>query len=760
MINSKQKILILFGLLFMFNSCGVKKFIPEGEFLYRGGKIDLKSEEKLEDRKEIQHELEDVLYPEPNSKILGMYPGLYFHYKAEQENEGFINRFLNKKLGEKPAYLSQVNLDNTEDLIRNRLENNGMFYGNIANDVKIDSSSKTARVEYTVKVKEQYKLNSYIYEADSLDTLEIDEKIEESLAESLLEENKPFKLADLKEERDRIDDYLKHNGYYYFNKDFLLFQADTNRYDERRFDLFLKLKEGTPEKSKVPYVIDSVEVYASVYNDTVYGKQDTVRIDQVDIIQGSRNQFFKPKRLSPFVLLKPGQRYNPEISKYTSRRLSSIGTYRYVNIAYRENDTIADSLGQRHLTSEIRLSPLPKRSIQMEVQGVTKSNGFTGPALNVNYTNRNIFGGGEDLNIQTDFGYEKQFSKNRGGGATSLQFGLKSSLVFPRMLFPGNFKKSFYYSIPKTKISAGVDFLDRSQLYTLNSFSTSFGYVWEQNRFVTHTLNPIELDYVNLTHTSDRFKEILDENPFLRRSFEQQFIAGLGYSFTFNQLADPDKRGRFYFQGKFDTAGNVVDLMGRSRSDGTKEFLGLQYAQYLKADVDLSYHYSLGRSKKQSLVGHIFAGYGLPYGNSKSLPFVKQYFAGGPYSIRAFRIRGLGPGTYKPESRENSYFDQAGDIRLEANVEYRFPIISVLKGALFADAGNVWLQNENEALPGGKFTSDFIKELGIGTGFGLRVDVQGFVIRLDLSSALKRPAESWDFEYNKPMFNFGIGYPF
>src|SRR5699024_4797522 len=194
---------------------------------------------------------------------------LYFHYKAEQENEGFINRFLNKKLGEKPAYLSQVNLDNTEDLIRNRLENNGMFYGNIANDVKIDSSSKTARVEYTVKVKEQYKLNSYIYEADSLDTLEIDKKIEASLAESLLEENKPFKLADLKEERDRIDDYLKHNGYYYFNKDFLLFQADTNRYDERRFDLFLKLKEGTPEKSKVPYVIDSVEVYASVYNDTV-----------------------------------------------------------------------------------------------------------------------------------------------------------------------------------------------------------------------------------------------------------------------------------------------------------------------------------------------------------------------------------------------------------------------------------------------------------------------------------------------------------
>ena len=328
------------------------------------------------------------------------------------------------------------------------------------------------------------------------------------------------------------------------------------------------------------------------------------------------------------------------------------------------------------------------------------------------------------------------------------------------MIFPANFEERFRYAIPKTHISAGIDYLNRKKLYSLNSFSTSFGYVWDQNRFVNHNLSLINIDYVKLGHTSDRFNEALEENPFLKRSFEQQFIAGLMYYYTYNELNDEHKRGRLYFQTSLDIAGNGLSLFGRKQDDGTKTFLGLRYAQYVKADIDISYHFDLDRKGKQTLVGHLFAGMGLPYGNSKSLPFVKQYFSGGPYSLRAFRIRGIGPGTYKPDPDAYSYFDQAGDIRLEANVEYRFPIVSILKGALFADAGNIWLYKENEALPGGKFSKEFIKELGIGTGFGLRVDVQGFVIRLDLSSPIKQPAQNWKFDYKNPMFNFGIGYPF
>ncbi|MFD2433011.1 BamA/TamA family outer membrane protein [Mesonia maritima] len=179
-----------------------------------------------------------------------------------------------------------------------------------------------------------------------------------------------------------------------------------------------------------------------------------------------------------------------------------------------------------------------------------------------------------------------------------------------------------------------------------------------------------------------------------------------------------------------------------------------------KADVDFRYHYKLDDSG-QKLVGRLFGGVGLPYGNSDALPFVKQYFAGGAYSVRAFQIRSLGPGTYDPESNDNSsYFDQAGDIRLEGNLEYRFPIVQYVNGAVFADAGNVWLIQENEAIPGGKFSSNFINELGVGTGIGLRIDIQGFVIRFDLAAPLKRPAYNWEFEYDQPVFNFAIGYPF
>lgn len=752
-------IIFLLFVLLVLSSCAVKKYIPEGEFLYRGGKVKVKSSEDIPEKSRLTDELEGVLYPVPNSKFLGMYPKLHYYYAYHEKKENFWRKFMYNQMSERPAYFSDMSIDNTEELLTNRLENNGIFYSKIDHEVKIDSSSKTAKVDYKIKVQKPYQIKAFEFEADSTDPAELNQQILESLEESEIKVENDFNLSVFKRERDRIDQYLKDRGYYYFNHDFLLFEADTVEVPGKNLKLYLKVKEETPEKAKYPYVLDSLIVYPNVINDTVYGKQDTVNIKNVDFIQSAKNPFFKPKRLRPFVLLEKGQRYSSESSRYTSRRLSNIGSYKFVNIQYVESDSLVDSLQNRHLTGVISLSPLPKRRIQFRVEGVTKSNEFTGPRMGASYTNRNIFKGGEDLVVEPKFGYEKQFSK-RNKGDESLNLGLKTSLLFPRMMFFGNFDKTFRYAIPKTEITAGVDYLNRKKLYSLNSFSISFGYIWDQNRFVNHRLSLINIDYVKLGHTSDRFNQALEENPYLQRSFEQQFIAGFIYQYTFNELNEPEKRGRIYFQGSLDVAGNGLSLFGKKSDDGTKKFIGLKFAQYAKADVNLSYHFDLDRHKKQTLVGHVFAGMGLPYGNSKSLPFVKQYFAGGPYSLRAFRIRGIGPGTYKPEPDAYSYFDQAGDIRLEANIEYRFPIYSIFKGALFADAGNVWLYKSNESLPGGKFSKQFIKELGIGTGFGVRIDVQGFVIRLDLSAPIKEPDEKWNFDYKSPMFNFGIGYPF
>jgi outer membrane protein assembly factor BamA len=283
--------------------------------------------------------------------------------------------------------------------------------------------------------------------------------------------------------------------------------------------------------------------------------------------------------------------------------------------------------------------------------------------------------------------------------------------------------------------------------------------LWEGNTYVTHELRPINIQYVSLGKTSDEFDQILDENPFLRRSFDQQFIAGLTYNFTYDEIVDQSKSGGLYFGANYDMAGNGLNFLGSENEQGKNTFLGLEYAHYIKADLELRYHLKLDNDR-QKLVGRIFGGVGQPLGTTQSLPFVKQFFSGGPYSVRAFRIRSLGPGTYSPEDGSNSFFDQSGDIKLEANLEYRFPITEYLNGAFFADAGNVWLMQENEALPGGRFSSSFINELGAGVGFGLRVDIQGFVIRLDLASPIKEPTASWNFDASSPVLNFAIGYPF
>lgn len=276
------------------------------------------------------------------------------------------------------------------------------------------------------------------------------------------------------------------------------------------------------------------------------------------------------------------------------------------------------------------------------------------------------------------------------------------------------------------------------------------------------TLKNAIIDYVNLLNTSTEFEQIKEDNAFLESSFEQQFISGLTYSFTYNGMLSQSRKGLFYVNSTVDVAGNSISLLSSENDLGQSEFLGLEYAQYAKADVDLRFHYLFGNESR--IATRFFAGYGLPYGNSDVLPFSKQYFSGGAYSVRAFRTRSLGPGTYSPENTDDrSFFDQSGNVRLEANIEYRFPIYSYFKGALFVDAGNVWTTAGN-GLEGGEFGSNFYNELGIGAGLGMRVDVQGFVIRFDLAAPWHDPSlpenERWNFDVANPVFNFAIGYPF
>ena len=755
--NMKYGLLILL-IIGSLCACSINKYIPENENLYTGASLNISSDSIIKNESALKDELEAVIIPEPNKSFLGMRPGLFFYYKNQKENPGFINRWLYKKLGEKPVFQSDVETYEVEKLLLNRLENRGFFYSSASS--KFEEKDKKASVSYQVKVPNPYRMASY--QVDSLPH-PLNQEIREIVKKTALKKDMRFDLSAMKFERERINFNLKDKGYYNFDDQFIIFEADTNRYTNKRFDLFLGLKKEVPKKSIVPYKINKVNIYTN-YEIADSIKTETIRYNEKNFIQ--KEVVFKPKYLDPFITLEEGQYYNPEISKNTARRLSTIGAYKYVNIQYKEMDSLAnDSLGI--LEANIYLSPLNKRAIRAELQLLTKSNNFTGPALALTYSNRNVFGGGETMNISTKVGYETQLGGVDATGRSSIELGLKNELIFPRVLFPVKINEDFFeYAIPKTKMSLGVDYLKRTNLYALISGSALFGYIWDANRFITHEINPISTNYTELLNTTPEFEQILDENPFLRRSFEQQFISGLTYSFTYNGMVDAQRKNQFYFNGTLDVAGNAISIFGKEKNPDTpKTFLGLAYAQYAKADMDLHYHYQI--KNEHMIAARIFAGYGFAYGNSNVVPFVKQYFSGGPYSVRAFRIRGLGPGTYNEEdsATTGNFFDKTGNIRLEANVEYRFPIWSFFKGAIFADAGNIWNSKGNPAFEDkDKFTSNFINELGMGAGLGLRVDIQSFVIRFDLAAPFHDPSlpkgERFKFDLKSPILNFGIGYPF
>ena len=694
-----------------------------------------------------------------------MHLGLYYYYKNQQEKTNFLNRWLYKKVGQKPVYQSDVNALNNKDILRNKLENYGFFYSTISATFK--EKKKEASILYRLKIPAPYKMATYKIDAM---VSPIYEDIKSVSKTSPIKKDTRFDLGSLKLERQRLDTELKSKGYYNFNSEFLLFEADTNRYKSKKFDLFLKLKANVPKKATVPYLIKNINVYPN------YNLNDSIKTNNIRFKGKTYHQdtvFFEPKYLDEFITLKEGQLFNPSTSKNTARKLSSIGAYKFVNIQYKEiKDAITDTIAS--LEATIFLSPLTKRAISAELQAVTKSNNFAGPELSLTYSNRNLFKGGETLNISTNIGYETQISSGSTSGLSSLELGLKSEIIFPRVIAPFSINKDYFdYSIPKTKASLSATYLNRSELYTLLSGTALFGYTWNANKYITYEVNPISVNYTRLSNTTEEFQEILDNNSYLESSFDQQFISGLTFSFTYNEMLNATKSHQYYVQSTLDVAGNSISLLGKEKTVGEpKQFLGLEYAQYAKADVDARYHYNFGAKKEQTIAARMFAGYGYAYGNSDVIPFVKQYYSGGPYSVRAFSIRSLGPGTYNDNDTDtaSSYFDKTGNVRLEANLEYRFPIYSFLKGAVFADAGNVWNTvsnsdfNDSDGNVRDKFTSNFINELGMGAGFGLRVDVQGFVIRFDLAAPFHDPSleegKRWDFKADEPVFNFAIGYSF
>lgn len=758
------KYFMTLSLFFVFG-CSNTKYLPDGDSLYTGASVTVKdSVIKKKDRKALEKELEALLRPKPNKQILGLKPKLWIYNLAgEPKKDKGFRHWLRNKVGEAPVLFSQVDLDYAVAVLRNSTENKGYF----KTRVSADSTAKNRRVkaEYTVWPKRQYKIKSVQFPVDSSG---LGKAIARTSRRTLLKEGNPYDLDVIKTERERIDTRLKEKGYYYFNPDYILAQVDSTK-GNYEVNIKLKIKDEMPEKAKIAYKIDKIIVYPnfSISKDSVvYKKEDMIQYKDFTIIDTADT--FNPRVFDRAIYFKKGDFYNRKNHNLTLNRFVNLGTFNFVKNEFKVSDSLKNTLDSYYY-----LTLLPKKFIRVEVVGKTNSASYTGTEVNVNWNNRNLFRGAELLTISVFGGADFQFSgENKGNNIYKL--GTETSLTWPRFMTPFKIEGSSGF-VPRTRVAVRYEYQNRTELYALNSFKTSFGYLWKDNIRTEHQLNVIDINYVSPNHVTPEYQQDIEEDPSLGKVIEKQLIFGPTYSYTYTNTMRKRKKNTIYFNGELDLAGNVTGLVTKAniKENDTIKIFDVPFSQYVKVKADFRHYFKI--TKESQLASRIIVGAGYAYGNSVTLPTSKQFVSGGTNSIRAFRARSLGPGSYIIPENTNSYLpDQSADLKLEFSTEYRAKIYGLMKGALFLDAGNIWLLNADPNKPGAEITKDFMKDIAVGVGAGLRFDFSFLILRTDLAFPLRIPylpeGERWvtdDIDFGSGswrkenlILNIAIGYPF
>lgn len=755
---------LLAACIIITSSCSSTKNLPPGDALYTGASIDIKnSKVSNKKKKALRNNLQALTRPKPNSKFLGI-PFKLNIYNAFAHSKKFPGKWLREKLGQPPVLLSDLNLDHNVQVLQSYLVNKGFFNARVRGDTTI--KAKKASAAYTARTFDQYTIQKVEFAGDSN---VLQQTIRETMPKSLLKPKQPFDLEVITAERQRIDNHLKENGFYFFSPENLLIKADTT-IGGTRVDLFVTVKPATPQEARKVYRINDVYIYTGFSLEP--GQMDTSKRGAT-YFKGyyvvDRRNFYKPKLFQQSMAFNPGDVYNRTDHNASISRLINMNIFKFVKNRFEVVPNTDSSL----LNAYYYLTRLPKKSLRIEINGHTKSNNLTGSNVSISWLNRNALRAGELFSIKASAGFEVQYS-GQFQGFNTYRFGLEPSMTFPRFLIPFfnfNTKGGF---LPKTTILLGYEILQRQKLYTMNSFRTSYGFNWKENIQKEHELNPISINYVQPIEVTPAYTDSAKDNQTLQKAIDKQFILGSDYTYTYTNVLNNRPVNGFYFSGGIDLSGNIAGLVAGAniRKQDTAKLFGAQFSQFTRLQGDFRFYRKVG--EKSVWANRIMTGIGIPYGNSRELPYIKQFFSGGNNSIRAFRSRSVGPGTFEAPQLFGFPTEQPGDIKLELNTELRFPIVGIVHGAAFADAGNVWLFNDNPDKPGALFTSKFINELAVGTGVGLRFDITFLVLRLDLAFPIRKPwlppGERWvlnkvDFgssEWRKEniIFNLAIGYPF
>jgi outer membrane protein assembly factor BamA len=758
-------------LLVIIYSCSNTKFLADDEKLYTYTWFKVKGFGRIKDKPLKAYELYKIGAVKTNrAMILLPRTKLSIYNYMKPSGTWGPRYYIHRVSAQPPVLLQTVNPEFRLKVMEQRLKDMGHFDSHIDLDLKIYGKyDKKARAKYNVYFKPAYIFNKLEFYPKHK---KVDSIIAAAIPNSLIVTGKDYWVSTLESERKRLNTTLKNNGYFFFNPDYILFHADTT-IGNKKVDLAMVVKDGIPEKAFNQYTVKNINVYVKSNRKSTKSRELQSPVYLNNCFYTSDEKYFRPKIITRAISIKPDKHYSLRDHDNTKRYLQGMEAFRTVNVTYNEVDSATSQLD-----AHIELIPLKPIQTSLEVNFATKSNDFVGPSAKASVSHMNLFRGAEQLTLQIDGGFEWQKRSKRKEyelGLNSYEIGTQLKLVIPRFLTPFRIKGQSARYVPKTYTSIGFRSLKRVRYYSMNLSQVKFGYSWRTSPSQEYRIEPASIDYLHLTETSEDFNAFLLQYPQVAKSFEEQLIPGSLFSFTYS--ANPKRKifNKFYYNGVLDLAGNLVSSIYRitgskeNNPDEPQELFGAPYAQYVRITNDLRYYIHF--NAKNQIAARLIAGIGIPYHNSTVLPYVKQFVAGGSHDNRAFYARSIGPGSYQPvDSLQGGVFlDQSGDIKLAGNIEYRFPITYRTNGALFFDAGNVWLLNEDETRQGGKFEFNrFMNEIALGAGLGIRIDIDYFIIRFDAAVPIRKPyisgPDKWIFNdtsfFGEYILSLAVGYPF
>jgi outer membrane protein assembly factor BamA len=764
----------LVAALFILASCSPTKYVPEGSYLLSKNKVESTQKSISEDK------LKTYLIQKPNKKILGVRFHLSLYNLSNINKNRWPHNWL-RNIGEAPVVYDPALTIGSLEKLRQFCENKGYYHAVVKDTVNF--SKKNARVYYRIDPHEPYRVKTitYIFE----DTGLVRQILPDTL-NSLIVKGMKFDKDILQNERLRIETLLKEHGFYRFSKEYIYFKANIDQ-EAYSVDLVMGFKEFVEGQADPRTKIKHHPKYliGRVYVNPDYGSSgrgatspagevsfDTTRYQDLYFLTHGKSTL-RPSVMTNINYIAPGQYYKLSDVNKTYRNLSELGPIRYTNITFRENETPTGRDIDKLLDCRIELTRKKVQSYQTELAG-TNSGGDLGVRGNLTYQNLNLLRGAEVFNMRFTGALEALTNRSDKKFSSMKEIGVESGIIFPKFFSPfrlGGFVRKYS---PKTSIAVSFNYQSRPD-YTRSIANGSFSYRWNGNPHLTHTIWPIEVNYVRIyeARSSSVFLDSIRSTP-LGYSFEDHLVNVIRYGFELNNQSIGHSKDFAFLRFNLESAGNLVNVankaFGGKMVEGQYQLLNVPYFQYIRGDVDIRYYNIIDQQNKFAY--RLYIGMGDPYGNSKSLPFEKKFFSGGPNSIRAWSSRDLGPGSYLNSTTGNKYYypNQSGDIKLEGNVEYRFKVIWKMEAAIFLDAGNIWNLRTEADMPGAEFNwNRFYKEVALGTGLGARFDFSFFLLRVDFGLKLRDPAlpesERWvpvfrHFSLNDFHLNFGIGYPF